>query len=164
MGVNMEEPRDSLTSTLARGVAAGLAGTSWMTAAQEISGSGGENGDGPPSWDEAPAPAQVARKALRAVGVDPPRKWIPFLTHAMHWATGTGWGIVYTLARGRRTSGTIGEGLAFGAAVWVASYAELVPLGIYEPPWAYDVKQLAQDLGYHLAYGVGVVSAADALR
>jgi hypothetical protein len=136
----MEETRESFASTLARGAVAGLAGTSWMTAVQEIAASSSER-NGLPSWDDAPAPAQVARKALRAIGVDPPRKWIPFLTHAMHWATGTGWGVVYTLVRGRRTSGTIGEGLAFGAAVWVASYAELVPLGIYEPPWAYDVKQ-----------------------
>jgi hypothetical protein len=158
----MEETRESFASTLGRGTAAGLAGTSWMTAVQEIAASSGES-NGPPSWDDAPAPAQVARKALRAVGVEPPRKWIPFLTHAMHWATGTGWGIVYTLVRGRRTSGTIGEGLVFGATVWGASYAELVPLGIYKPPWEYDAKTLVQDLGYHLAYGVGVVTAADAL-
>jgi hypothetical protein len=142
----MEDTRDSFTSTVGRGAAAGLAGTSWMTAVQEISGPSGES-DGLPSWDDAPAPAQVARKALRAIGVEPRRKWIPFLTHAMHWAYGTGWGIVYTLMRGRRTSGTIREGVALSVAVWGASYAELVPLGIY-----------------HLAYGIGVVTAVDALK
>lgn len=47
--------------------------------------------------------------------------------------------------------------------MWGASYAELVPLGSYEPPWKYDAKTLATDVAYHLAFGAGVATAADAL-
>lgn len=48
------------------------------------------------------------------------------------------------------------HGLLFGVGVWAASYAQLVPLGIYEPPWRYPPKTLVFDLSYHLVYGTGV--------
>jgi hypothetical protein len=35
------------------------------------------------------------------------------------------------------------------------SYAQLVPMGRYEPPWRYPAEDLALDLSYHLAYGIG---------
>ena len=152
-----------MTSTLTRGLVAGLVGTAFMTAVQELLGSSGSSGAEQPSWENASAPAQVARKALNAVGFDPPPSWIPFLMHAMHWGYGTSWGIAYTLARGDGSRGTIGEGVMFGGLVWVASYVELVPLGIYEPPWKYDATTLAKDLGYHVAFGVGTATAAAAL-
>ena len=134
-----------------------------MTAAQELLGSSGSDDAGEPGWESASAPAQVARKALDAVGFDPPASWIPALTHLMHWGYGTTWGVVYSLARGRSDEHLLRRGVAFGSLVWAASYAELVPLGIYEPPWAYDAKTLGQDLGYHLAFGVGTVASAAAL-
>jgi hypothetical protein len=42
--------------------------------------------------------------------------------------------------------------------VWAASYAELVPPGLSEPPWKYPLGTLANDLGYHLSYGTGVAA------
>jgi hypothetical protein len=48
------------------------------------------------------------------------------------------------------------RGLAFGTVVWAMSYVELVPLGLYEPPWKYPPEELAFDLSYHLAYGAGL--------
>jgi hypothetical protein len=51
----------------------------------------------------------------------------------------------------------------FGTAVWTASYAELVPLGIYEPPWKYPPADLALDLSYHVVYGVVVAVTCAAL-
>ena len=50
-----------------------------------------------------------------------------------------------------------------GASLWGAAYAELAPLGIYEPPWKYPPQELALDLSYHLVYGVGVAAAWAAL-
>jgi hypothetical protein len=130
-----------------------------MTAVQKLARRRSENG-GTPSWDEASAPAQVARKALLLVGVDPPPSWIPVLTNAMHWGYGTTWGIVYGLARGRREARRpLLEGLGLGAVVWSASYLELVPLGLYEPPWKYDVQTVALDVGYHVAFGEGATAA-----
>ena len=51
------------------------------------------------------------------------------------------------------------RGLGFGTLVWLMSYVEMVPLGIYEPPWAYSAPELAMDLSYHLAYGAGLGAA-----
>lgn len=38
-----------------------------------------------------------------------------------------------------------------------------MPMGLYEPPWAYPAKTVAKDLSYHLVYGVGVAAAFDTL-
>ena len=50
-------------------------------------------------------------------------------------------------------------GLGFGVGVWSAAYVQLVPLGIYEPPWRYPVDEVALDLSYHLVYGAAVAEA-----
>ena len=47
--------------------------------------------------------------------------------------------------------------------MWAASYAQLVPLGVYSPPWEYPPATLAEDLSYHVVYGVGVATAYSAL-
>jgi uncharacterized membrane protein YagU involved in acid resistance len=153
-----------------RGLVAGVAGTAVMTAWQELSARLQSPGDGdvgegqPPDeraepsdpWETASAPAQVARRAVSAfLQSDIPAERITLTTNVMHWAYGTGWGAVYGLIAGTRGRSTLGDGLRFGAAVWASSYGELVPMGIYEPPWAYSPQTLAWDLSYHLAYGLG---------
>jgi hypothetical protein len=149
---------------VAKGLIAGAAGTAAMTAWQEaaarLRGSsddgGEEEGDGGDPWEEAPVPAQAGRRILSGVfGVDVPADSIPVLTNVMHWAYGTGWGAVYGLLAGTRGRSTLAGGLGFGTAVWAASYLQLVPMGLYEPPWKYPPTDLAFDLSYHLAYGAG---------
>ena len=144
-----------------RRVLAGLIGTSVMTAAQELRPDHSSSAHEQPSWDTAPAPAQVGRKALEALGVDPPPSWIPMLTQTLHWAHGTTFGVLYT-ARGRPRH-PVAEGLLYGLIVWGASYVQLVPLGIYKPPWKYSLRSLGPDIAYHVAYGIGVASATKAL-
>lgn len=39
------------------------------------------------------------------------------------------------------------------------SYAQLVPMGLCDPPWSYPPKDLALDLSHHLAYGAVVAAA-----
>ncbi|HWG56683.1 MAG TPA: hypothetical protein VNT58_09215 [Gaiellaceae bacterium] len=153
---------------LAVGLAAGAAGTALMTAWQEVAqrarrGGDADDGATDPAWEDAPAPAQVARRLLAPLRIDPPPTWIQPLTHAMHWGYGTAWGVGYAVAAGGSRSDALRRGLALGTAVWAASYAQLVPLGIYEPPWRYPPNELALDLSYHLVYGVGVAGAHAAL-
>jgi hypothetical protein len=138
------------------GLAAGAAGTAAMTAVQELLPR--LRGDQAGGEEEEPAPAQAARKVLRAVGLDPPASWTPYLTQAAHWSYGLGWGAVYGALR-RGQGNPVLAGLSFGAGVWAASYAQLVPLGIYEPPWRYAPQELAEDLSYHAVYGLGVAGA-----
>jgi hypothetical protein len=155
---------------VARGVLAGVGGTVAMTGWQELSarlrgsssGEGDEGSSPPPdgeeaAWAQASAPAQVARRVAEGVfQVHVPAERIPLLTNAMHWAYGAGWGAVYGLVRGSVRGPALRQGLAFGAAVWTMSYVQLVPMGLYEPPWRYPPQELALDLSYHLVYGAGV--------
>src|SRR5437763_13637273 len=148
--------------TLLRGVAAGLVGTAAMTAAQLLAAKlrGESAGTRVPSaWSDAPA--QVAKKATDALGEGDrvSKHDVPRLTTAMHWTYGTGLGVLYALAaRVLRPSPLLG-GLGYGVGVWSAAYAQLVPLGVYEPPWNYPVDELALDLSYHLVYGAAVAAA-----
>ncbi|MFL5954113.1 MAG: hypothetical protein ACJ76I_08410 [Gaiellaceae bacterium] len=155
--------------SIARGLvagAAGTAGTAAMTAYQlavaKVRGKPLAT-PVPHRWADAPAPAQVAKKLADAVGQGRrlTREDVPLVTNLMHWLYGIGWGAVYgVVARG---DSPLAEGAVFGTAVWASSYAELVPLGIYRPPWKYPPEEVALDLSYHLVYGVAVAGAYAAI-
>jgi hypothetical protein len=155
-------------NALLRGLVAGFAGTGVMTAYQlavaKLQGKPLAT-PVPDRWADAPAPAQVAKKAADAIGQGRrlTREDVPLLTDAMHWLYGVGWGVFYGAAAGAARPDPVAGGLAFGTGVWGASYAELVPLGIYKPPWKYPPKELAVDLSYHLVYGLAVAAAYAAL-
>lgn len=158
---------------LARGVAAGVIGTGLMTIAQELSAklqssgddgqqsdAGGQQQGEQDPWEQASAPAKVAKRISEGVfDHEVPPERIPLLTHGMHWGYGTAWGGVYGLAQGSLHAPTLRHGLVFGSAVWAMSYVQLVPMGLYQPPWKYAAKDIAMEVGYHLVYGVGVASA-----
>lgn len=140
-----------------------------MTAAQSLGARLQANGDEAPSssehsdpWDEAPAPAQVAKRLIEGVvGLRVPSGLIPALTQLMHWGYGIAWGSVYGLANRHASSHGLKarRGAAFGLLVWAMSYVQLVPLGIYEPPWQYPASELGTDAAYHVAYGLGTAAA-----
>lgn len=168
-------PTGADIAQLGRGVAAGAVGTLAMTGWQELAAklmsSGAPDGDGsaadrdPDPWEQAPVPAQVARRLGRLVGWDPPAERIGLLTNVMHYGYGTGWGVGYALTRERTEQApALALGAAFGTAVWAASYVQLVPLGLYEPPWRYSPGELALDLSYHLVYGVATALALAGLE
>ena len=153
-------------SVVGKGLLAGIVGTAAMTAAQTVaqkvqSSDASESSGSADPWAEAPAPAQVAKRIGHDIlGLDLSRDLIPAATQAMHWAYGISWGVLYGLANRRDVSRkpVARRGMQFGLVVWAMSYAQLVPLGIYEPPWRYPIRELATDLGYHVAYGIGTVS------
>jgi hypothetical protein len=155
-------------NALFRGLVAGVAGTGVMTAYQlavaKLQGKPLAT-PVPHRWADAPAPAQVAKKAADAIGQGGrfTREDVPLLTNAMHWLYGVGWGTFYGVAAGAAKPDPVAGGLALGTGVWGASYAELVPLGVYKPPWKYPPKELAVDLSYHLLYGLAVAAAYAAL-
>jgi hypothetical protein len=163
-GTRRRPPRvDGAFAACAQGLAAGLIGALAMTGWQELSskltaarsdGSGSSEGEDP--WEQAPVPAKVARRIGRVVGWDPPAEHIGLLTNAMHYGYGAGWGVVYAVLPTRAADVPPPvRGVLFGTAVWLASYAQLVPMGLYEPPWRYSPTELALDLSYHLVYGAG---------
>jgi hypothetical protein len=160
----------SLDSRIGRGLAAGLIGTAVMTALQlAVAKARGERLDTPVprTWADAPAPAQVVKKAAAAVGHgrDVTKKHVPLITNVMHWGYGLWWGTAYGVAaQWSFSTNPLVAGPLLGGGVWAASYAELVPLGIYKAPWKYPAEELALDLSYHLAYGLAVAGVYKALE
>jgi hypothetical protein len=152
---------------IGRGLAAGFVGTAamtgWQLLAARLHSSGGEPGDSSPEpkdpWEKASAPAKLARLVIEGVfQKEVPASRIGFLTEAMHWGYGTSVGAAYGVLAGTAGRSTLRGGLTFGVGVWASSYAQLVPLGLYEPPWRYPVPVIALDLSYHLVYGTGVAT------
>jgi hypothetical protein len=156
-------------NALFRGLLAGVAGTGAMTAYQlavaKVRGKPLAT-PVPHRWADAPAPAQAAKKIADALGQGRrfTREDVPLLTNVMHWLYGVGWGAVYGAAVGRSAPDPLVAGAELGTGVWTASYVELVPLGVYEPPWKYPAQELALDLSYHLVYGLAVAGAYAALE
>ncbi len=161
-------------AAVSRGLAAGVIGTAAMTVAQELSarlrssgegGGGGAQEESSDPWEQASAPAKVAKRVgegvfQRQVSSD----LIPVLTHATHWGYGTGWGTVYGILAGSADRPwSLRAGMAFGAGVWVMSYVQLVPMGLYELPWKYPASDVAMELGYHLVYGAAAGAGFRAL-
>jgi hypothetical protein len=155
---------------LVKGLLAGAAGTAAMTAHQEIGQRVAQRGEQQESdnakadddepadpWESAPAPAQAGKRLIEAVlGWRVPPEAIPGLTQVMHWSYGTLWGGVYAVGGDSRRRRPWLVGPLFGVSVWAFSYAQLVPLGIYEPPWRYPWRSLLDEIGYHLTYGTTV--------
>jgi hypothetical protein len=135
--------------------------TAYQLLVARLRGGGSDAGGvGEPSWDDAPAPALVARRLIEGVfrrEVPPSR--IGLLTNATHWAYGTAWGGAYGVLRDSVRLPAPSLGALFGLNVWGTSYLTLVPMGIYRPPWRYPPAEIGLDVSYHLVYGAGVAGA-----
>jgi uncharacterized membrane protein len=138
------------------GLAAGAVGTAAMTSAQYwLYGlTGGEASE---------APAKVGERILGALGVKVKKEQRPALNNAMHVLYGSSWGVPFGIAfgRGERPPGPV-QGLVFGANVWAASLAMLPALGLADAPWRQPPLAIAQDLGFHLVYGLSTAAAYEA--
>jgi hypothetical protein len=160
----------SLLGAVAKGTVAGLAGTAFATAYQEaVARSRGgsavaESLKEPRTWAEAPAPAQLAKKVSEGVlRKRVTKRQAPLIANIGHWSYGATLGAAYGLAASRSDRNALGQGVAFGAAVWGLSSAALTPLGMAERPWRSPRSELALDLAHHMVYGVGAALVFDAL-
>jgi uncharacterized membrane protein len=144
-----------IVSAVGRGVAAAAVGTAAMTSAQVwLRGfTGGEGSD---------APAKVGEKILGAFGVKVRKRQRPALGTAMHALYGTSWGVPFGLLHGRGGPTSPAKGLAFGFEVWLVSLADLPALGVAEPVWRQSPASVAQDLGFHLVFGLATAAAYEA--
>ena len=153
-----------LLRPLVRGAAAGAIGTLAMDllwyARYRRGGGTGPFGDWEithdvTAWDDAPAPARIGRKLVRALtGRDVPVERAAALNNVMHWAYGLSWTVAYgALAgtQGRRRPAWYGP--AFGAAICCSDYVTLPLAGVYEPIWKYDVSTLYEDFTAHVLFG-----------
>ena len=96
-------------------------------------------------WDNAPAPALVAKRLLEGVLGHEIRRG----TRALSTTPRTGGSASptapsYGLLLGSRRKPRVWFGLPFGAAVWVSGYVVLPPFGVYKPIWKYDLETLGR--------------------
>ncbi len=111
------------------------------------------------SWDNAPAPARVGQRIVKAViRRDLPARYAGVTNNVVHWTYGIFWGGLYGVVAGWVLGRNVALGLPFGFVVWASSYVTLPLLGLYKPMWEYDRKTLSRDLSAHLAYGVATAA------
>jgi hypothetical protein len=118
-----------------------------------------ESSEGIASWEDAPAPARVAKRLLDDVlGHEVPARYARALNNATHWAFGLAAGAGYGLLLGSRRRGEVWYGLPFGATMWASGYVVLPLLGVYQPIWKYDLETLGKDLSAHLVFGTATAA------
>ena len=86
------------------------------------------------SWENAPAPALVAKQLLEGMlkhELSP--RHARLLNNATHWGFGLATGAGYGLLVGSRRKPKLWYGPPFGAAVWASGYVVLPLLGVYQP-------------------------------
>jgi hypothetical protein len=159
----------STPASILRGVAASALGTLAMDALlyRRYRRDGGkaafpdwESSKGLESWDDAPAPALVAKQLLeRVLGHELSPRYARFLNNATHWGFGLANGAGYGLLLASRPKPKVWYGLPFGATVWASGYVVLPRFGVYQPIWEYDVETLAKDLSAHLVFGTATAAA-----
>jgi hypothetical protein len=157
------------TRSILRGVVAGTFGTVafdvWLYRAYRNDGGkeafgGWESSEGVTNWDDAPAPALVAKRLLEpGLGHEIPPRYARLLNNATHWGFGLANGAAYGLLLGSRRRPKVWFGLPFGAAVWAAGYVVLPQFGVYKQIWEYDLQTLGKDLSAHLVYGASTAAA-----
>jgi hypothetical protein len=149
----------------ARGVAAGIVATTAMDVLwyRRYRASGGEDGfstwefSTPAStYDDAPAPARVAKKIADTVGFELPDSSVATANNLVHWMTGIGWGKVAGLASAALPLPPLVVGLITGASAWGSSYAVLGAAGVYKPITEYDSETLLKDLSAHFVFGAAL--------
>ncbi len=172
MGVpNDREIAVGLAGRIVGGAAAGAVGTLAMDLLWWSRARRGGSDDGFVDWefstgaidsfDDASAPGQVGRRAAAVVGVELADDDAGLTVDVVHWLTGTGYGVALgLLSDGRRP---ITSGIATGLAAFLASYATLGAIGIYDPIWDYDRDTLAQDASAHVVFGLAAGLALAAL-
>ena len=158
-----------MKGSLVRGIAAGAVGTLAMDlflyrryrhGVGSAGFAGWESSEGLASWDDAPAPALVAKRMLDgALGHEVPPRYARFLNNATHWGFGLANGAIYGLVVDSRRKPEVLAGPPFGAAVWGSGYVVLPLFGVYEPIWKYDLDTLWRDLSAHLVFGTATAAA-----
>jgi hypothetical protein len=166
--VDVGAARRSIGSIM-RGVGAGVLGTLAMDVLlyrryRHHGGDAGfadwESSDGLVTWENAPAPALVAKRLLEdAFKHEVPPRYARSLNNATHWGFGLANGAMYGLLLGPRRRPKVWAGVPFSVAVWASGYVVLPQLGVYEPIWKYDLRTLQEDLGAHLVFGTGTAAA-----
>lgn len=157
----------------AKGVFAGIAGglfasflmeqfqAFWTKAAKDF-----ESGKKEEKSDEEPATVKMAQaisEGLMRRKLSESKK--PFAGEAVHYAMGAASGAIYGLAAEIIPLATVGDGLAFGASVWLAADEGIVPaLGLAKSPRQTPPSAHVYAFASHLVYGLVTEAVRRAFR
>ena len=76
---------------------------------------------GTKSYEDAPAPAQVGKRVVEGVfDTELAPESAALMNNAVHWATGMGWGALYSVVAGSTRSSHPGFGAVLGPTAWAA--------------------------------------------
>jgi hypothetical protein len=151
-----ETPKDDLLPSLGRGVLAGLAGVSVMTAWQklvEMPITGREDSYEP------------ANLLMRVLPIAPKRGAAKRrLNYAAHFGVGLAWGAAHAaIARRGALRGQRAVATVFGV-LWPGDVTSTVALGMNPPPWRWSRQDLAIDLADKLVLAQATGAVYDRLR
>jgi hypothetical protein len=145
---------DRVTGAIGKGVIAGLAGTVAMTISSTIEQRIRHR-------QASSAPAKAAKKVLGIETFDGDAAEARF-SNAVHWAYGTGWGVLRGQLRAiglPRPLATAGHFLA----VWGSSLVTLPILDVAPPVTMWPKEEIAIDVWHHLVYAAATGLAYDLL-
>ncbi len=141
MTTHAEGEETGLGTSIGRGVVAGLAGATVMTAFQKLV-------EMPLTGrDDSYEPANVAMRLLPIGRRRGPAK--RRLNYAVHFSVGATWGVAYAVVARRGLRGPQAVATAFGI-LWPGDVAATVALGLNPPPWRWSAQDLAIDVGNKL--------------
>jgi hypothetical protein len=134
----------SLSSTIGKGLLAGVAGTAAMTLSTVVESKLSQR---PPST----APAEAVEKV---VGVEPEDEEAEHrLSTVSHWAYGTGWGVPRAALGAAGMSGPLAT-MAHFFLVWGSALVMLPALGIAPPVNRWKREDTVKDALHHAVYAV----------
>jgi hypothetical protein len=112
--------------------------------------------------------ATVARRVVEDLAQRPPldEAGKEKAKHVVHYAFGSAWGAAYGLLRESVPAlASVGGAVAWSSFVWMAADNFILPVfRLAGWPRSYPVKTHAYAWAAHVAYGLGVVGAYEALR
>ena len=121
--------------------------------------------EGVTSWEQAPAPAQVARRVVEGLfETKLPDESANLANNVMHWGYGVSWAAALGLLAGSGRRARLWWGPLFGTVVFLTGYVVLPPTGLYRPITEYDARTLGKDWAGHLLYGTVAGGVLRALR
>lgn len=151
---------DVLRGALA-GAIGGLAGSGVMKMGEMVLSHVRQNGGGSPqqvreqSIEQDPAVKVAAAATQKMTHREPGEKSRKLGGALVHYGFGTGVGALYGAVSELAPASGYAAGAPFGAAVWAAADLAAVPVfGLSQPPNRIPLKQHAQMLGMHVAYGL----------
>lgn len=123
----------------------------WSLAGEKLHDSRPQNEDRQPKPTTVKAADAIAR---RVVGHEVPKKHQKLAGEAVHYAMGGASAAVYGALAEVAPVVTVGEGTAFGTAVWLAAdEASLPALGLTKTPAEIPMSSHFYALASHLVYG-----------